>query len=89
MISALPNIIITGASGIVGKSFLDAAKENFKIFAIARRSQMEVHINEHRNIKWIQADIGNQKNLNKILNINIKVKTGINYANYKPEKRKC
>ncbi len=71
---ALPNIIVTGASGIVGKSFLDAAKENFKIFAIARRSQMEVRINEHRNIKWIQADIGNQKNLNKILDINIKEK---------------
>ncbi len=34
MKSALPNIIVTGASGIVGKSFLDVAKENFKIFAI-------------------------------------------------------
>ena len=71
MNSKLPNIIVTGASGIVGKSFLNAAKERFNIFAIARRSQMEAHIKEHPNIKWIQVDIGNQKNLNQILNTNI------------------
>ncbi len=74
MKSELSNIIVTGASGIVGKSFLDAAKERFNIFAIARRSQMEVQINEHPNIKWIQVDIGNRENLNQVLNINIKEK---------------
>jgi nucleoside-diphosphate-sugar epimerase len=74
MKSELPTIIVTGASGIVGKSFLEAAKEQFKIFAIARRSQMEVQIKEHPNIKWIQVDISNQKNLNQVLELNIKEK---------------
>ncbi len=68
----LPTIIVTGASGIVGKSFLEFSKKNFKIYAIARRSQTEVLVEEHPNIKWIQVDIGNRTNLNQVLNFNIK-----------------
>ena len=70
----LPRIIVTGASGIVGRSFLEAARDKLKIYAIARRSQVEVHVDEHPNIKWIQVDIGNRKNLNRILNLHIKDK---------------
>ncbi len=52
-------MIVTGASGIVGRQFLDAAKEEFFIYGIARRSQDEADIPQHPNIKWVQVDIAN------------------------------
>jgi len=52
-------MIVTGASGIVGRQFLEAAKEEFFIYAIARRSQDEADIPQHPNIQWIQVDIAN------------------------------
>lgn len=53
----LPSIIITGASGFIGRSFLDHVKDHFVIFAIARRSSTEAKIPKHENIHWIQWDI--------------------------------
>jgi len=53
----LPSIIITGASGFIGQSFLDHVKDQFIIFAIARRSAKEANIPQHPNIHWIQWDI--------------------------------
>ena len=59
MTGKLPSILVTGASGIVGRNFLEAAKTDFIIYALARRSQKEAGVAEHPNIKWIQVDIGN------------------------------
>jgi nucleoside-diphosphate-sugar epimerase len=69
--NSLPNIIVTGASGIVGRNFIESAKTYFYIYGIARRSQVEVHVQEHSNIRWIQVDIGNYQNLKQILDIHI------------------
>jgi|YelNatPaOPRAMG01_1025707.scaffolds.fasta_scaffold02079_11 dTDP-glucose 4,6-dehydratase len=60
METKLPSIVITGASGFIGKYFLDAIKESYRIIGIARRSQKEADIPEHSNITWIQCDIGNR-----------------------------
>ncbi len=60
----LPILILTGASGFIGRYFIDAIKNNYKIYAVARRSQKESGIPDHPNIVWIQCDIGN-KNLVK------------------------
>jgi nucleoside-diphosphate-sugar epimerase len=54
-------IIITGASGFIGRHFLNSYKDDFIIFAIARRSQAMANIAEHKNIRWIQLDIGDEK----------------------------
>lgn len=54
----LPSLIVTGASGVVGSHFLEVAKNDFLIYAIARRSQQESRIPPHPNIRWIQVDIG-------------------------------
>ncbi len=54
----LPKIIITGASGFVGRLLLDEIKESFHVYAFARRSQAECGAPEHPNIEWIQVDIG-------------------------------
>ncbi len=39
MADPLPCLILTGASGIVGRSFLQEAQDRFHIFALARRGQ--------------------------------------------------
>ncbi|MCP4219660.1 MAG: NAD-dependent epimerase/dehydratase family protein [bacterium] len=74
----LPSLIVTGASGIVGKGFLEAAREHYLIYAIARRSQKEAKIPEHPNIKWIQVDIGNWLSLRWVMH-NIKRQGGADY----------
>ena len=74
----LPSIIVTGASGIVGSNFLESVKENFKIFAIARRSQKEAGVKPHPNIIWIQVDIGNWISLRWVMH-NIKREGGADF----------
>jgi nucleoside-diphosphate-sugar epimerase len=74
-----PSIIVTGASGIVGKGFLEAAKDEFLIYAIARRSQKEAGVPDHPNIKWIQVDIGNWLSLRWVMH-NIKRQGGADYV---------
>lgn len=55
----LPVLIVTGASGLVGSNFIEAAKEKFFIYAIARRSQKNAGVTGHGNIRWLRCDIGN------------------------------
>ncbi|MEN8222714.1 MAG: NAD-dependent epimerase/dehydratase family protein [Acidobacteriota bacterium] len=74
----LPSIIVTGASGIVGSNFVESIKENFKIYAIARRSQKESGVKAHSNIIWIQVDIGNWINLRWVMH-NIKREGGADF----------
>jgi nucleoside-diphosphate-sugar epimerase len=54
----LPRIIITGASGFIGRRLLDGLKEEYQIFAIGRRSQLRCGAPFHDNILWHQVDIG-------------------------------
>ena len=63
MSEILPGIVVTGASGFIGRHFVIAVSEKFRLFCIARRSQKEVGIPYHQNIHWLQLDITNQKNL--------------------------
>src|SRR5690606_20981162 len=50
-------IILTGASGFVGRHLLDAWKNDYRIFAMARRSQYACNAPVHPNIAWLRADI--------------------------------
>jgi len=59
MSKSLPSIIITGASGFIGRYFLEFIKDQFTVIAIARRSAKEANITEHQNVHWIQWDISN------------------------------
>ncbi len=74
----LPTIIVTGASGIVGSNFVESIKENFKIYAIARRSQKKSGVKAHPNIIWIQVDIGNWIKLRWVMH-NIKREGGADF----------
>ncbi|HGY54252.1 MAG TPA: NAD(P)-dependent oxidoreductase [Caldithrix abyssi] len=62
--SRLPILIVTGASGFIGRYFLEEVKEKFYIYALARRSQKAAHVPRHPNIEWIRLDIAHQESVN-------------------------
>ena len=76
--SKLPAIIVTGASGFIGRHFLEAAKNTFIIYAIARRSQIECNAPRHKNIEWHMVDITDRKELERIV-IGISKKSPIDF----------
>ncbi len=63
---SLPRIVITGASGFIGRHLLDALKENYLIHAMGRRSQVRCGAPFHKNIIWHQVDIGYPKALRQV-----------------------
>jgi nucleoside-diphosphate-sugar epimerase/glycine cleavage system H lipoate-binding protein len=75
----LPSIVVTGASGFIGRHFVIAVSEKFRLFCIARRSQKEVGIPHHVNIHWLQVDITNRKHLLNTFNY-IKNQGGADYV---------
>ncbi len=58
-----PALVITGASGFIGNHLVDYLKEDYTIFAIARRSRKEANIPYHANLHWLQCDITNWNTL--------------------------
>ncbi len=60
---ALPRLIITGASGFIGRRLLDGLKEQFKIVGMARRSQLRCGAPFHDNIAWYQVDVGDRESV--------------------------
>ena len=67
MKTKLPSVVITGASGFVGRHLMDFIKDHFCIFAIARRSASEAGIHYHPNIHWIQWDIAGTMRLKEVV----------------------
>lgn len=61
----IPTLIITGASGLIGRYLLDELKNDYRIFAIARRSQQECNAPRHHNIAWLRADIADINSISK------------------------
>jgi len=55
----IESIIVTGASGFIGRNLLSSMQDTYHIFCIARRSGREAEIPFHPNIEWIQWDISN------------------------------
>ncbi len=67
MDAKMPSIVITGASGFIGRYLLESVKEEFSVFAIARRSRKESNVPYHKNIHWIQCDIANWDTLSEVV----------------------
>ena len=61
----LPVIIITGASGFIGRHLLDDLAKDHRIFAIARRSPQECKAPVLPNIAWIRADVGDWESISR------------------------
>lgn len=58
-----PILLVTGASGFMGRHLLDALKDEYRIIGLARRSQQRSGAPVHPNIRWYQADIGDRRML--------------------------
>ncbi len=63
---SLPRIVITGASGFIGRHLLEALKEDYIIHAMGRRSQVRCGAPFHGNIIWHQVDIGYREALRSV-----------------------
>jgi nucleoside-diphosphate-sugar epimerase len=58
---SLPVLVVTGSSGFVGRHLLEALKERYRIFGLARRSQSRSGAPVHANITWMHVDIGERE----------------------------
>ena len=59
----LPRVVITGASGFLGRHLLELLKLRFEIFGIGRRSQSGCGAPVHPNIHWSQVDVSDRDTL--------------------------
>ena len=59
----LTKIIVTGASGLIGRNIIEYLCEDNYIFALARRTQQEVGAVAHENVEWILIDIAHESSL--------------------------
>ena len=62
---SLPQVLVTGSSGFLGRHLLEALKNHYRIFGIARRSPAATGAPLHRNIEWLQVDIRDRATLKK------------------------
>jgi nucleoside-diphosphate-sugar epimerase len=59
-------VILTGASGFIGRALLERLREKYHVYALARRSQDQAGITPHRNIDWISVDIVDAARLQQV-----------------------
>jgi nucleoside-diphosphate-sugar epimerase len=60
-------ILLTGASGFIGKYLLDILKDDYSVIAMARRSGTEAGVPFHHNIRWVQWNIANKLNYSEVM----------------------
>jgi nucleoside-diphosphate-sugar epimerase len=63
----LPGLILTGASGFIGRNFIKAAADNFRLFCVGRRSMEEAGVQGNNNLRWTQVDIADWDNLKDLI----------------------
>ena len=75
-----PVIIVTGASGFIGRYFIEEVKDDYTIYAIARRSQRKSEVPDHPNIHWMRVDIGEEKEVVRAINTISKEHASIDFV---------
>lgn len=65
----LPRLLVTGASGFIGRHLLDSLKEEWRIVGLARRTQARSGAPVHPNITWHQVDIGDALGMTKVFRL--------------------
>lgn len=61
-----PRLIITGASGFIGRHLLERLKQRYEIVGLARRTQVVSGAPIHPNILWQQVDIADRDSLARV-----------------------
>jgi nucleoside-diphosphate-sugar epimerase len=67
--SGLPSLVITGASGFLGRHLIAALRDRYRIFGLARRAQQAVGIPAHPNVAWFQVDISHAEPLAAVFRV--------------------
>jgi nucleoside-diphosphate-sugar epimerase len=75
----LPGLVVTGASGFVGRNFLASAAGRYRLFCLARRSQREARIPAYEHLHWTQVDVARWDTLREGV-ANIKRQGGATYV---------
>ncbi len=57
MSEGLPGLVVTGASGFVGRHVLAALAGRYRLFCLARRSRQEAGIPDYPHLRWTQCDL--------------------------------
>ncbi len=57
MTRPLPRLVLLGASGFIGRQLLEGLRDDYRIFALARRSREACGIPAHPSVTWIPTDI--------------------------------
>jgi nucleoside-diphosphate-sugar epimerase len=55
---SLPGLVITGASGFVGRHLLQTVCDDYRVFAVDKRSQGRSGVAQYKQMSWLQADVG-------------------------------
>ncbi len=63
----LPKILVTGASGTIGRNIIEDLCEYYYIYALARRTQQDAGVLAHKNIEWILVDIARESSLTTVI----------------------
>jgi nucleoside-diphosphate-sugar epimerase/uncharacterized protein YfkK (UPF0435 family) len=66
MSNSQSSLVITGASGFIGRHLVLALADRFQLYCLARRSQKEAGVHASPNIHWIQADITDKMELHRV-----------------------
>jgi nucleoside-diphosphate-sugar epimerase len=61
-----PRLIVTGASGFLGRHLLERLKQRYEIVGLARRTQVASGAPIHPNILWQQVDIADRESLARV-----------------------
>jgi len=54
-----PVLLISGASGVVGRNFINSVRDDFKIYALSRWGRLKGWVPQHSNVTWLKVDIAN------------------------------
>lgn len=63
--NSIPAVLITGASGFIGRHLVTNLCPDHQVIAFARRTHKEVGLEAHVNLEWILVDIMDQGQLEK------------------------
>jgi nucleoside-diphosphate-sugar epimerase len=63
----LPGLLITGASGFIGRHLVNELKATHRIFAVAQGSAGTVSAPVHENIEWLQVDVSERRDTTLLL----------------------
>jgi len=58
-----PLLVITGASGFLGRHLIAALRDRYRIVGLARRAPSAVGLPRHHHVSWLQADIAEKEPL--------------------------